>query len=168
LVAMTDVHGNPTITDRTLQGGGNPCPPHPGARVHCCRCSLPGLTGFTTCRREGANRGHHRSPRLLIPVMPKQRGKALCRKPPKRARFCRRPPCGRPFLIRRFFCGVVLACSGLGRLSHSCLSGPAGFPRENLSLIGTGLTGLLRQLLPAWLYLLRPCSRALGALNFHP
>ena len=27
--------------------------PHPGARVRCCRCSLPGLTGFTTCRREG-------------------------------------------------------------------------------------------------------------------
>ena len=47
---------------------------------------------------------------------------------------------------------AVLAYSGLGRLSHSCLSGPAGFPRENLSLIGTGLTGLL----------------ALGALNFHP
>ena len=27
--------------------------PHPGTRVRCCRCSLPGLTGFTTCRREG-------------------------------------------------------------------------------------------------------------------
>ena len=38
---------------------------------------------------------------------------------------------------------AVLARSGLGRLSHSCLSGPAGCPRENLSLIGTGLTGLL-------------------------
>jgi len=36
---------------------------------------------------------------------------------------------------------AVLACSGLGRLSHSCLSGPAGCPRENLSLIGTGLIG---------------------------
>ena len=36
---------------------------------------------------------------------------------------------------------AVLAYSSLGRLSHSCLSGPAGFPRENLSLIGTGLTG---------------------------
>ena len=47
---------------------------------------------------------------------------------------------------------AVLAYSSLGRLSHSCLSGPAGFPRENLSLIGTGLTVLL----------------ALGALNFHP
>ena len=36
--------------------GGNwrrPDQPHPGTRVRCCRCSLPGLTGFTTCRREG-------------------------------------------------------------------------------------------------------------------
>jgi len=56
------------------------------------------------------------------------------------------------FLVRRFFLSAELACSGLGRPSHSCLSGPAGYPRENLSLIGTGLTGLL----------------ALGALNFHP
>jgi len=56
------------------------------------------------------------------------------------------------FGIRRFTLNAVLAHSGLGRLSHSCLSGPAGCPRENLSLIGTGLTGLL----------------ALGALNFHP
>ena len=39
------------------------------------------------------------------------------------------------------FFGAVLAYSGLSRLSHSCLSGPAGFPRENLSLIETGLTG---------------------------
>jgi hypothetical protein len=46
----------------------------------------------------------------------------------------------------------VLAYSDLGRLSHSCLSGPAGSPRENCSLIGTGLTG----------------HRALGALDFHP
>ena len=47
------------------------------------------------------------------------------------------------FGVRRFFLSAELACSGLGRLSHSCLSGPAGFPRENLSLIVTGLTGLL-------------------------
>ena len=36
--------------------GGNwrrPDQPHPGTRVRCCRCSLPGLTGFTTCRCEG-------------------------------------------------------------------------------------------------------------------
>jgi hypothetical protein len=50
------------------------------------------------------------------------------------------------------FLNAMRAYSGLGRLSHSCLSGPAGFPRENCSLIGTGLTGL----------------RALGALDFHP
>jgi len=56
------------------------------------------------------------------------------------------------FTIRRLLFGAVLACSGLGRLSHSCLSGPAGSPRENLSLIGTGLTG----------------HPALGALNFLP
>jgi hypothetical protein len=56
------------------------------------------------------------------------------------------------FRIRRFILCAVLACSGLGRPSPSCLSGPSGFPRENLSLIGTGLTG----------------HPALGALNFHP
>ena len=27
--------------------------PHPGTRVRCRRCSLPSLTGFTTCHREG-------------------------------------------------------------------------------------------------------------------
>jgi hypothetical protein len=56
------------------------------------------------------------------------------------------------FFVRRFFLSVELAYSGLGRLSHSCLSGPAGFPRENLSLIGIGLIG----------------HPALGALDFHP
>ncbi|GMV67567.1 MAG: hypothetical protein AMXMBFR76_00060 [Pseudomonadota bacterium] len=39
--------------------GGSPGQPHSGARVHCCRCSLPDLTGFTMYRREGTNRGHH-------------------------------------------------------------------------------------------------------------
>ena len=29
--------------------------PHPGARIRCDRCSLPGLTGLTTVRREGAD-----------------------------------------------------------------------------------------------------------------
>ena len=29
--------------------------PHPGARSRCDRCSLPGLTGLTTVRREGAD-----------------------------------------------------------------------------------------------------------------
>ena len=32
-----------------------------GARPNRYRCSLPGLTGFTAGRREGANAGHHRS-----------------------------------------------------------------------------------------------------------
>ena len=43
-----------------LVKGGNPNQPHPGARVCCCRCSLPGLTGFTTYRREGTGVGRHR------------------------------------------------------------------------------------------------------------
>jgi hypothetical protein len=47
------------------------------------------------------------------------------------------------FELRNPVLATVLAYNGLGRLSHSCLSGPAGFPRENLRLIGTGLTGLL-------------------------
>ena len=29
--------------------------PHPGTRIRCDRCSLPGLTGLTTVRREGAD-----------------------------------------------------------------------------------------------------------------
>ena len=29
--------------------------PHPGARIRCDRCSLPGLTGLTTVRREGTD-----------------------------------------------------------------------------------------------------------------
>ncbi len=29
--------------------------PHPGTRSRCDRCSLPGLTGLTTVRREGAD-----------------------------------------------------------------------------------------------------------------
>ena len=45
-----------------LVKGGNPNQPHPGARVYCCRCSLPGLTGFTTYRREGTGVGRHRGP----------------------------------------------------------------------------------------------------------
>ena len=40
--------------------GGNPIQPHLGTRVRRCRCSLPGLTGFTTCRCEGTGKGHHR------------------------------------------------------------------------------------------------------------
>jgi len=40
--------------DRARSGGGER-QPHPGARVHCCRCSLPGLTGFTVYRRGGTD-----------------------------------------------------------------------------------------------------------------
>jgi len=39
--------------------GGNPHQPHPGARCHCYRCSLPGLAEFTANRRGGTNTGHH-------------------------------------------------------------------------------------------------------------
>ena len=40
--------------------GGDPHQPHPGTRVRRCRCSLPGLTGFTTWRCEGTDAGRHR------------------------------------------------------------------------------------------------------------
>jgi len=39
--------------------GGSPYQPHPGARVHRYRCSLPGLAGFTASRREGTNTSYH-------------------------------------------------------------------------------------------------------------
>lgn len=40
--------------------GGDPRQRHPGARVCRCRCSLPGLTGLTACRRGGTDAGHPR------------------------------------------------------------------------------------------------------------
>ena len=40
--------------------GGDLPQPHPGARVHRYRCSLPGLTGFTAYRREGTKTSHHK------------------------------------------------------------------------------------------------------------
>jgi len=43
-----------------VRNGGNPYPPHSGARYHRYRCSLPGLAGFTVSRREGTDTGHHR------------------------------------------------------------------------------------------------------------
>jgi hypothetical protein len=46
----------------------------------------------------------------------------------------------------------VLAYSSLGTPFKPCLPGPAGYPRECFSLIGTRLTG----------------HPALGALDFHP
>ena len=39
--------------------GGNPYPPHSGARYQRYRCSLPGLTGLALSRREGTDTGHH-------------------------------------------------------------------------------------------------------------
>jgi hypothetical protein len=33
----------------------------PALEFRYCRCSLPGLTGFTTFRREGTNRDHHKT-----------------------------------------------------------------------------------------------------------
>ncbi len=36
--------------------GGNPHPLNPGTRIRRCRCSLPGLTGFTAYRRGGLMR----------------------------------------------------------------------------------------------------------------
>jgi len=44
---------------RGFDEGGGPNQPHPGTRVHCCGCSLPGLTGFTVFRCEGTDSGHH-------------------------------------------------------------------------------------------------------------
>ena len=46
------------LREENLKGGG-PHQPHPGTRLHCCGCSLPGLTGFTVSRCEGTNTGHH-------------------------------------------------------------------------------------------------------------
>ncbi len=40
-------------------GSGGLRQPHPGARIHRCGCSLPGLTRFTAYRREGTDGGHH-------------------------------------------------------------------------------------------------------------
>ena len=42
------------------ENGGSPHQPHPGTRVRRCRCSLPGLTGFTTWRCEGTDADRHR------------------------------------------------------------------------------------------------------------
>ena len=49
----------PTAARPELKGGG-PHQPHPGTRVCRYRCSLPGLTGFTTWRCEGTDADRHR------------------------------------------------------------------------------------------------------------
>ena len=48
--------------------GGSPYPPYPGTRIHRYRCSLPGLTGFTTSRRGETDTGH-RWP-LIVTIKP--------------------------------------------------------------------------------------------------
>jgi len=39
--------------------GGGLNQPHPGAQIHCYRCSLPGLAEFTAYCREGTDKSHH-------------------------------------------------------------------------------------------------------------
>ena len=41
--------------------GWQPAPAAPRTRFHCCRCSLPGLTGFTISRCEGTRTGRHKN-----------------------------------------------------------------------------------------------------------
>jgi hypothetical protein len=38
---------------------GSPHQPHSGTRIHCYRCSLPGLAGFTIYRCGETGAGHH-------------------------------------------------------------------------------------------------------------
>jgi hypothetical protein len=51
-----------TSPETGLKLAVTPIQPHLGTRVRCCRCSLPGLTGFTAYRCEGTGQGHHRGP----------------------------------------------------------------------------------------------------------
>ncbi len=56
------VAGRTALQDRRIAGsgeGGGLRQPHPGARIHRCGCSLPGLTGFTVSRRGGTDADHH-------------------------------------------------------------------------------------------------------------
>ena len=73
--------------------GGSPYPPDPGTRNHRYRCSLPGLTGFTTSRRGGTDTGYRWTVIVTIysgkkqpndpsslrdkPIAPKGRGKKI-------------------------------------------------------------------------------------------
>ena len=59
---ITDSTAYHTIAHAALakSSGGDPYPPDPGTRIHCYRCSLPGLTGFTISRRGGTGTGHHK------------------------------------------------------------------------------------------------------------
>ena len=53
----TQFAGTSRGESRAKGGGSNP--PDPGARIRCCRCSLPGLTGFTAYRRGRTGPSHH-------------------------------------------------------------------------------------------------------------
>ncbi len=63
---------------------------------------------------------------------------------------------------------AVLAYSALGRLSQPFLIRPCGLPSRMFQPDRDRAYRTPRQLLPAWLYLLHPCSRVLGALDFLP
>ena len=54
-----NAYSNTNTPIRGLRNGGGPYQPHPGAQRHRCRCSLPGLTGFTVGRRGGTGTNHH-------------------------------------------------------------------------------------------------------------
>ena len=56
--------------------GGGSNPPDPGARIRCCRCSLPGLTGFTAYRRGRTGPSHH-----YLQAARQRKLSAECRKP---------------------------------------------------------------------------------------
>ena len=93
--------------------GGGPHQPHPGTRINRCRCSLPGLTGFTIWRCEGTGAGHHRTvqpgkgsrmaKKRIRRVSTPPRGKRGPR--PAGARAAPRPSTRRPFLPRGARCG---------------------------------------------------------------
>ncbi len=55
-----DRHGFQPRVEQSTEGG-DPRQRHPGARVRRYRCSLPGLTGLTACRRGGTDAGHPRN-----------------------------------------------------------------------------------------------------------
>ena len=62
---VVPIVGAPSVTlyrnDGTYRAPGvhRPRQPDPGTQPGCYRCSLPGLTGFTTSRREGADTDCH-------------------------------------------------------------------------------------------------------------
>src|SRR5690554_6455352 len=55
----SDGHNSALMRESQEETGDDLCQPHPGTRVDCYRCSLPGLAGFAVYRCEGTNRGHH-------------------------------------------------------------------------------------------------------------